>query len=57
MGATSDGDKLHATANQSASETISAVRVVQSYNMRPGVIGRYRATLKASVNEVGNCCE
>ncbi len=41
MGATSSTDELTANANQAASESISAVRMVQSYNLQSTVLQRY----------------
>ena len=43
----SDGvDSHYAAANQAASESITAVRVVQSYNLQPSVMKRYREAMR-----------
>ena len=53
MGTTSGADQLYAGANQAASESISAVRVVQSYNLQDNVIKRYKGTMEETNKQVG----
>ena len=52
MGATVGADTLYAGANQAASESISAVRVVQSYNLQSNVIQRYVHTMEETNKQV-----
>ena len=52
MGATAGTEELAANANQAASESISAVRVVQSYNLQTNVIQRYVHTMEETNKQV-----
>mmetsp|Transcript_13373 Transcript_13373/g.23679 ORF Transcript_13373/g.23679 Transcript_13373/m.23679 type:complete len:1466 (-) Transcript_13373:839-5236(-) len=51
-GFSSGADKINASSNQTASESIAAVRVVQSYNMQDAVMDRYENMMKSATKEV-----
>lgn len=56
MGTSGAGDKLHGEANQSASESMTAIRAVSSYNMQPAVQDTYGRLLVRARARVGCVC-